>query len=128
MFTRKFWQSTRFRSLRQVDTRLQWFNQSSLDDTGYDTSKRRRRGSKKDFVPKVYFIRQVREDSQTPKGYIDVLNEPIRLRKSYINYFVLAEWNLDDEKLRIYFEREQATQIIKTVDFGVNPNSRYRLN
>jgi transposase len=127
VFTRKFWHSTRFGSLRQVDTRLQWFNQSSLDYTGYDTSKRKHRGSKKGFVPRVYFIRQVKEEAQTGKGYIDVLNEKVAIRKNYINYFVLAEWNVKKGKLRIHFEKDQSTKVIKTVDFKLNSNSKYRL-
>lgn len=128
VFSRKFWNVTRFKSLRQVDTRLQWFNDSSLAYTGYDTSKRRRRGSKKNFVPRVYFIRQVRQEEQTGKGYIDVLNEKISIRNIYINYFVLAEWSLKDERLQVYFEKEQTTKVIKTVDFKLNPNSKYRIN
>ncbi|GMQ97125.1 MAG: hypothetical protein BMS9Abin15_0820 [Gammaproteobacteria bacterium] len=128
VFARKFWNSTRFGSIRQVDTRLQWFNQSSLAYTGYDTTKRKRRGSKKDFVPSVYFIRQVREEEQTGKGYIGVLNERIFIRRNYINYFVLAEWNVKEEKLLVHFEKEQSTKVIKTVDFKLNPNSKYRVN
>jgi len=128
VFSRKFWNSMRFNSPRQVDTRLQWFNQSSLAYTGYDTTKRKRRGSKKGFIPKVYFIRQVQEDVQTGKGYIDVLNERVAIRKNYINYFVLAEWNLNNEKLCVHFEKDQSTKVIKTIDFKLNPNSKYRIN
>ena len=128
VFTRKFWNSMRFSSIRQVDTRLQWFNQSSLAYTGYDTTKRKRRSSKIGFVPKVYFIRQVREQECTGKGYIDILNEKVPIRKHYINYFVLAEWNVKKEKLLVYFEKDQAAKVIKTVDFKLNPNSKYRVN
>ena len=128
VFSRKFWNSMRFNSPRQVDTRLQWFNQSSLAYTGYDTTKRKRRGSKKDFIPKVYFIRQVQEDGQTGKGYIDVLNERVAIRKNYINYFVLAEWSLNNEKLCVHFEKDPSTKVIKTIDFELNPNSKYRIN
>lgn len=127
VFTRKFWNSIEFSSTRQVDTRLQWFNDSSLAYTGYDTTKRRRRASKQGFVPRVYFIRQVQQDEATGKAYIDVLNETVVLRKSYANYFVLAEWNLEDEQLHIHFEKEGAAKVIKTMDFPLNPNSRYRL-
>ncbi|GMR06689.1 MAG: hypothetical protein BMS9Abin25_1307 [Gammaproteobacteria bacterium] len=128
VFSRKFWNSMRFNSPRQMDTRLQWFNQSSLAYTGYDTTKRTRRGSKKDFIPKVYFIRQVQEHVQTGKGCIDVLNERIAIRKNHINYFVLAEWNLNNEKLCVHFEKDQSTKVIKTIDFKLNPNSKYRIN
>ncbi len=128
VFSRKFWNSHRFTSVRQVDTRLTWFNESSLTYTGYDTAKRTRRASKKDFVPKVYFIRQVREDETTGKGTIDVLNETVCLAKTYINYFVLAEWNLVEQQLHIWFEKNQQPRVIKSIKFAINPNSRYRLN
>jgi len=78
-------------------------------------------------VPRVYFIRQVREDAKG-RGYIDVVNEPIPIRKSYINYFVLAEWTLVDEKLNVLFEKDKQTKTIQSIDFKINPNSKYRLN
>lgn len=127
VFSRKFWHSCEFTSLRQLDTHLGWFNQSSLEYTGYDTSKRTRRASKKNFIPKVYFIRQVREDDNG-RGYIDVVNERIPIRKNYINYFVLAEWNLVEQKLNVLFEKDEQTKTIKLIDFKINPNSKYRLN
>ena len=127
VFSRKFWRRCEFTSLRQLDTRLGWFNQSSLEYTGYDPSTHKRRASKKDFVPRVYFIRQVREDAKG-RGYIDVVNEPIPIRKSYINYFVLAEWTLVDEKLNVLFEKDKQTKTIQSIDFKINPNSKYRLN
>lgn len=128
VFSRKFWNSHRFSSLRQVDTRLGWFNQSSLTYTGYDVSTRKRRVMTKDFVPRVYFIRQVREDADTGKAWIDVLNEVIPIPRTYIHYFVLAEWNLRDERLHVLFEQDQQVRIIKSIDFEINPHSKYRLD
>lgn len=128
VFTRKFWNTTLFGSLKQVDIGLQWFNDASLAYTGYDANKRKRRASKKNFVPKVYFLRQVQEDDFTGKGYISVMNEILLIRKSYINYFVLAEWNLQEEKLLVHFEKDKKTKVIKSIDFKLNPNSKYRLN
>jgi len=81
-------------SIRQIDIRLHWFNQPSLAYTGYDTTKRKRCGSKKDFIPKIYFIKQVREEEETDRRMIDVLNEETIIRKNYINYFVLIGLNL----------------------------------
>ena len=47
---------------------------------------------------------------------------------NYINYYVLAEWNLVDEKLNVLFEKDEQTRTIKSVDFKINPNSKYRVN
>jgi hypothetical protein len=128
VFSRKFWNSHRFRSLHQVDRRLAWFNDASLAYTGYDATKRKRRASKKDFVPRVYFIRQAREDELTGKGMIDVLNETVWLPKTYINYFVLAEWNLVEQQLHVWFEKDEQPRLIKSIGFELNPNSKHRLN
>jgi len=46
------------------------------------------------------------------------------LPASYINYFVLAEWNLREEKLSMYFEKEQKQKLIKSVSFLVNQKSK----
>lgn len=126
VFSRKFWNRQQFTSVRQVDTRLAWFNESSLEYTGYDRTRKKRRASKKGFVPKVYFIRQVHEDD-TGRGYISLMNEDIPIRKSYINYFVLAEWNLQEEELNVLFEKEQQAKVIKSLGFRINPNSKYRV-
>ena len=91
---------------------------------------------KKDFEPKVYFIRQVKEDSskktrggqQAGKGMISVLNENIHLPESYINYFVLAEWNLNKEALYVRFEKERQSEIISETEFRINAESKKRYN
>ena len=37
-----------------------------------------------------------------------------------------AEWNLVKEQLHALFEKDKQVRIIKSVDFEINPNSRYR--
>lgn len=126
VFARKFWNRIDFKSIREIDKKLDWFNKSSREYTGYQPP---RAGAikirKKNFIPRIYFIRQTKEDmEQTGKAFIDILNEKVFLPSSYINYFVLAEWNLRQEKLRIYFEKEQNPRIIKTLPFKINPRSK----
>jgi transposase len=126
VFARKFWNTQTFRSLRSLDCRLEWFNASSQRYSGYEAPPPRRAPSH--FIPKVYFIRQVREHPDRPgTGYIDVVNEPIALPESFVNYFVLAEWNLQTERLTIWFEKDSTPKRIKSVRFTINPNSQYRL-
>jgi len=62
---------------------------------------------------------------QTGKTSIDILNEKISLPKSYINFFILAEWNLKEEIL--YFENEQRLNLIKKLSFKINPKSKEKL-
>lgn len=126
VFARKFWKTQTFRSLRSLDRRLEWFNASSQRYTGYEPPPPRL--APPPFVPKVFFIRQVREHPDRPKtGYIDVLHEPIPVPVSYVNYFVLAEWDLNTERLAIWFENDSTSKRIKSVRFTLNPNSRYKL-
>lgn len=69
----------------------------------------------------------MREHPERPQhGSIDVLNELVALPTAYIHYFVLAEWNLQDERLKIYFEQNQKAKCIKSQSFKLNPNSRYK--
>jgi hypothetical protein len=111
----------------EVDEKLEWFNLSSKRYTGYEPPKVQSK-TKKSFIPKIYFIRQVKEDKeQTGKASIDILNEKVSLPKSYINYFVLSEWNLKEEQLYIYFEKEQKPKMIKKLSFKINPKSKEKL-
>jgi len=126
VFARKFWNKIRFNSLAEVDEKLEWFNKSSEQYTGYQKSPARK-APNKNFIPRVYFIRQAQEDKdQTGKAHIDILNERVLLPQSYIHYFVLAEWNLKTEQLTIYFEKEQQPKIIKKLSFRINPRSKLR--
>ncbi len=127
VFSRKFWSKIEFKSIEEVDEKLEWFNLSSQRYLGYQSPKIKSK-HKKNFIPKVYFIRQVKEvKEQTGKAFIDVLNEKVFLPQSYINYFVLAEWNLKQEQLYIYFEKEQESKMIKKLSFKINPKSKEKL-
>lgn len=125
VFARKFWNTQTFKSLRMLDRRLGWFNTSSQRYTGYEPPSQKRPSRTKSFVPKVYFIRQVREDPDHGPC-IDVLNEKIVLPVSYTNYFVLAEWNLKTERLAIFFEKDRQSKRTKSMAFTINSQSRYR--
>ena len=120
VFAKRFWNKTNFQSPTEIDEKLEWFNQSSLAYTNYQSFQTKQL-EKKDFIPKVYFIRQVKEKNQVPA--IDVLNEVIPLKPAYLNYFVLAEWNLSEEKLNIYLEKEQKSELFQQIDFPINSKS-----
>ncbi|MBU4580405.1 hypothetical protein KKB43_05315 [Patescibacteria group bacterium] len=129
VFARNFWKKIEFKSLKEVDKKLEWFNKSS--ERYLDYRKPKKNKSDKKFIPKIYFTRQVMEDQETKKGFIEVAREKILLPKSYINYFVLAEWKLKPETLHIYFEKEQKSKLvvklIKKLSFKINPKSKEKL-
>lgn len=124
VFTRNFWNQLTFHSIEEVDKKLKWFNQSSQTYAGYQPPAPAQ--AKKCFVPRVYFLRQVRAEESMGKAFVDILNETIWLPQSYIHYFVLAEWNLKAEKLFIYFEKEQKLKLIKRLSFKINPRSKIK--
>jgi len=127
VFSRKFWNRIQFKNIQEVDEKLEWFNASSQEYCGYQQPKTKS-SVKRNFLPKVYFIRQVQENKeQTGKAFINLLNEKISLPKSYVNYFVLAEWNLKQEMLDIHFEKEQRPETIKKIPFKINQRSKEKL-
>ena len=127
VFARKFWNQRAFTSVEDVDKQLEWFNTDSMQYSGYEPPSSKRRSSE-EFVPRVYFLRQVRQmDEFTDHGYIDVLNELIYLPSAYINYFVLAEWDLAQERLFVYLEKDQELESIKNISFRINSSSKNNL-
>jgi transposase len=128
VFSRKFWNRIEFTSVAEVDEKVEWFNKDSLWYLNYQKPSHRRRRSAA-FVPRVYFIRQVKEHkTKKGRGFIDVLHENIFLPSSYINFFVLAEWNLQTETLAVYFEKDEKSKQIKKVPFAINEQSRKRVS
>jgi len=128
VFARNFWKRIEFKSVKEVDKKLGWFNKSSEQYTGYlKPGKNPAERDSKKFIPKIYFTRQVSEDQKTKRGFIDVAREKILLPKSYVNYFVLAEWRLGREMLYIHFEKEQKLKLVKKLSFKINQKSKDKL-
>lgn len=123
VFARTFWNRRTFTSPADVDRQLGWFNDASLDYTGYQPPKKAD-GKKGRFIPKVYFLRQVRDNGDSGTGWIEVLNELIELDPAYISYFVVAVWHLKREILTIYIEKEKRLETIVSVPFKINETSR----
>ena len=121
VFSRFFWNKHEFSSVEEIDQKLGWFNESSLRYTNYKVPEKTINMSKSDFHPEVMFIRQVGEKNGS--GYIDVLNEQLSISQEYINYFVLARWSLREQKLRVFFERNNESILIDEFQFLINQNS-----
>jgi len=125
VFSRKFWNQRAFTSQRDVVRQLAWFNEASKQYAGY-CRPAQPRTSKTNFVPQVYFIRQVADEAGARSGFINVLNEKISLPAAFINYFVLARWDLSRERLDVYFEKELKQKRIKHMKFAINQNATYK--
>jgi transposase len=119
VFSRKFWNRIEFESVEEVDEKIEWFNKASIEYLGYRQPEEKKT-KKEGFIPKVYLIRQVEEDKEKKEGFISVLNEIIHLPKSYIKYYVLAEWDLKEERIYIRFEKEKESEIIENIPFKIN--------
>ncbi|HID43139.1 MAG TPA: hypothetical protein EYP30_05070 [Archaeoglobaceae archaeon] len=127
VFARKFWNRIEFTSIKEVDKKLEWFNRDSERYCHYQKPEQKEKQTKS-FIPKIYFIRQVKEDKeQTGKAFINVSNEKVFLPKTYINYFVLAEWNLKQEQLYIWFEKEQKSKMIRKLSFKINQRTKKKI-
>jgi hypothetical protein len=48
------------------------------------------------------------------------------LPAAFINYFVLARWDLSRERLDIYFEKELKAKRIKQMKFAINQKATYK--
>jgi len=125
VFSRKFWNQRAFTGQPDVVRQLDWFNEASERYTGY-CRPAHSRTSKSNFVPQIYFIRQVADEAGARSGFINVLNEKISLPAAYINYFVLARWDLSRERLDIYFEKELKPKRLKQMKFAINQNATYK--
>lgn len=126
VFSRFFWNRRHFEDLEDLDRQLGWFNAASLRYSGYE--KPGVTEDKKTFVPKICFLRQIRESETHPgKGIINVLNEEILLPADWINYFVIAEWNLQTHKLVILLEENDGLITLKHRDFKINDSSYEKL-
>lgn len=124
VFSRKFWNRRTFSSVEEIDTQLEWFNRDSKRYTNYQPPSVESQ-TKRQFEPKVYFLRQVQEASESDSyGTIDVLNEDIILPSAYINLFVLAEWDLTQERLCVYLEKDKALDLVTEQGFSINPASK----
>lgn len=126
VFSRKFWNKERFSSPAHVDNRLETFNRCSCWYTNYQPPAQKAEPPKQ-FIPRIFFIRQVKEDQEIGKAYIEILNDRVIVRKAFINYFILAEWNLKEEQLYIYFEKEQISTLIRKQSFKINQRSKESL-
>ena len=124
VFSKKFWNQFDFKDFEEIDKQLELFNLSSQKYTEY--KKPQSISQRRDFKPKIYFIRQVKEVSKIKqkKAYINVLNVKILMPKSLVNYYVLSGWNLHNEKLNIYFEKDKKQKLIKKIDFKINTKSK----
>lgn len=123
MFGRKFWNQFKFESVQEIDRRLDSFNESTRRYLQYEPPKTNGT-SEDDFIPKVYFTRQVQQEENGPDGEVHILGETIELVTEYAKFFVLGEWNLLDETLKIRFEEEEESTVLKEVEFPINERSK----
>ena len=126
VFGRYFWNKRTFSDLADVDRQLEWFNTCSREYTNYTPPEWS--AEKSDFVPKVYFLRQIHESETMPeKGFINVANEEIILPTEWINFFVLAEWNLKTEQLKVFLQDEEGMIELVRREFKINERTKNKI-
>lgn len=125
VFGRKFWNRWNFESVQEIDERLPGFNESTRRYCQYEPPETNGE-STEEFVPKVYFTRQVQEEENGPGGEVQILGDTIEMPTEYVKFFVLGEWNLWDETLKIRFEEDEESTVLKEVEFPINERSKER--
>ena len=126
MFSRFFWNRRHFENIEDLDRQLELFNAASLRYSGYE--KPEQNFEQKTFIPKVCFLRQIHESNAHPgKGMINILNEEILLSADWINFFVLAEWNLNSQNLVVYLEENKTLKPLTDIKFNINETTMSKL-
>jgi len=126
VFSRYFWNRRAFNTLSDVDRQLAWFNNASLRYTDYQKPDFNKNGTV--FTPNIYFLRQIKESEANPgEGSITILNEEILLPPEWINFFVVAKWNLKNETLTVFKEQNKRLKTLYENSFLINERTKNKL-
>jgi hypothetical protein len=120
VFGRNFWDANEYTSVAMIDERLVAFNASAKKYARYEPWIREKKDS---FVPRICFIRRAAEDTRGKNGIIPVAGEWIVLPKEYVGYYTFSEWDLKEQKLQVFFEREGEVQKIEERSFEIHSRS-----
>ena len=121
-----FWNRREFNTLTDLDRQLAWFNNASLRYTDYQKPDLNK--DKTEFTPNVYFLRQIKESESKPgEGSIAILNEEIPLPPEWINFFVVAKWNLKKETLTVFKEQNKQLITLYENSFLINKTTKNKL-
>ena len=113
VFDKKFWQKFHFNSIKEVDVKLQEFNEAYQTYLIKDPKKIVKNNKNlinpkgktkitKLIQSKIYLLRIVKE--RYDKCYIEILNYYVNLPDKYKGQFVIIEVSLDTRKVKIYQE------------------------
>lgn len=128
VFGRKIWKMYRFSSPEKVDQTISLFHQASDNYRGIQLPENSPLFSKINPAEKIYFIRKV-EENHFNQGAIMVLKEQIILPQEYINNFVLAEVDVRQQNIKVFFEKDDKTllPLIKPLPFKVRLNKMRKM-
>ncbi len=135
VFAKKLWQNKIYLSLKEFRNDLRRFNQEyssyQLKKGNFNILKDVRFLSKdfqlkaslyqeiKDIKgKKIYFLRIVKE--QNSQAIIEILKEDIVVPDIYLNQFILAEIDLENQILKVFYEQEKGQlKLIKKTKFKI---------
>ncbi len=69
-------------------------------------------------------LKHLLKDAHNGKGVINVLHVAVGLSKTCLDDYVLAEWNMIKQQLRVWFVNNQQPREMKFIQFEINPNSK----
>ncbi len=135
VFTEKVWLRNRFSSLEEVDRETKRFNDEGREFFRFryqslvDRFRARRLGPKRTIDiehlrtrrnKKINFVRFVEPSLDEPRPHIVVMNERVFLPDPYVNQFVFATWDLEQEQLSVVSEYQGTCRPILRRSFKIN--------
>jgi len=135
VFTEKVWLKNRFRSVEEVDRETKRFNDEGREYFQFryqslaDRFRARRLASTRRIEidnlrtrrnKKINFVRFVEPSLDEPRPHIVVMNERVFLPEPYLNQFVFATWDLEEEQLSILSEYQGTCTPILRRPFKIN--------
>lgn len=135
VFTEKVWLKNRFSSLEEVDRENRRFNEEGREYFHFryqslaDRFRARRlqpgRTINIDYLrtrrnKKISFIRFVEPSLAEPKPHIVVMNERVLIPEAYVNQFVFATWDLEEQNLSIVSEYKGTCTPVLRRSFKIN--------
>ena len=135
VFTEKVWLRNRFRSLEEVDREAKRFNDEGREFFRFryqslaDRFRARRLGPQRRIEienlrtrrnKQINFVRFVEPSLDEPRPHIVVMNERVFLPDPYLNQFVFATWDLEQEQLSVISEYQGTCKPVLRLPFKIN--------
>lgn len=135
VFSSTVWKKNHFRSLEDLDTENERFNEESEALFRFKYQHLAARFQGRVLVPsvrinkdvlrsrrgkRVCFVRFAEREADEDTPSVSIMNETIQVPEAYAHQFVFGEWNLQEQVLSLVSEYERRLTLVKRVPFLIN--------